>query len=162
VTKITKIFVDMDGVLADFIQGVEGPEFLNAPLADQKDYDARKVELSNKGLFKKLPVMSGMLKLKLFLQKCGVEWEVLTCSGTKNRQVVINDKIYWIRKYVDSKVVVTATFKGKDKAFFAKPDRVLIDDRADNIAAWEAAGGVGILFKDAKSTIRDLQLLLAT
>ena len=36
--KITKIFVDMDGVLADFIKGVEGPKYLNGPM-DNSTYN---------------------------------------------------------------------------------------------------------------------------
>jgi hypothetical protein len=31
-----------------------------------------------------------------------------------------------------------------DKALLAGPKRILIDDNADNIAAWNAAGGIGI------------------
>ena len=40
---ITKIFVDMDGVLADFVQGVEGPKYLNGPFDKQSDYDKSRV-----------------------------------------------------------------------------------------------------------------------
>jgi hypothetical protein len=42
-SAITKIFVDMDGVLADFIQGVEGPKYLNGPFDKQSYYDNRKI-----------------------------------------------------------------------------------------------------------------------
>ena len=62
-SAITKIFVDMDGVLADFIQGVESPKYLNGPFDKQSDYDQRKVELSNAGLFFDLPPMNDMRTL---------------------------------------------------------------------------------------------------
>ena len=39
--KITKIFVDMDGVLADFIKGGEGPKYLNGPM-DNSTYNEKK------------------------------------------------------------------------------------------------------------------------
>ena len=42
-----KIFVDMDGVLADFVTGVTGPKYLNGPLVNENTYDDRKIELSN-------------------------------------------------------------------------------------------------------------------
>ena len=50
-SAINKIFVDMDGVLANFVEGVESAKYLNGPFDKQSDYDQRKVELSNAGLF---------------------------------------------------------------------------------------------------------------
>ena len=54
-TLVNKIFVDMDGVLADFEKGIELPMFLNGPFTNKDDYDSRKKELSDKGLFAALP-----------------------------------------------------------------------------------------------------------
>lgn len=155
--KIDRIFVDMDGVLADFVRGVEGPKYLNGPLVSEQTYDSRKIELSNKGLFKDLPIMPGMLKLINYIKKSGIDWEILTASGSVNRTVVAKDKIYWIRKHVDPKVIVTATIKGEDKAAFAKPNHVLIDDRKSNIKAWTEAGGISILHRSAEGTINQLE-----
>ncbi|SVB67983.1 uncharacterized protein METZ01_LOCUS220837, partial [marine metagenome] len=56
-TKVKRIFVDQDGVLADFITGCS--KLLGQPLTPDQDghqiYDARKVELTNKRLFRHLP-----------------------------------------------------------------------------------------------------------
>jgi len=151
-----KIFVDMDGVLADFVQGVEGPEFLNGPLTHDAEYDTRKLELSNKGLFAKLPKMADMDHLVDHIKQSGEYWEILTATGDVNRKRVAADKYTWIRKNVDSDVLVTCTIKGKNKAAFAKPNHVLIDDRLENIEAWTKAGGIGILHKNAQETIEKL------
>jgi 5'(3')-deoxyribonucleotidase len=162
VTK--KIFVDMDGVLADFVKGVEGPKYLNAPFVNVQDYNARKVELSNKGLFRDLPKIDGMEKLIDFLLleslRNDTYWEILTCTGMQNRQKVANDKIAWIREFVDKDVVVTCTFKGVQKSAFAKKGYILIDDTEKNIDAWITAGGIGLLYKDANSCINELKTLL--
>ena len=80
-----------------------------------------------------------------------------TASGSLNRTVVTNDKIYWIRKHVDPKVIITATIKGEDKAAFARPSHVLIDDRKSNIKAWTQAGGIGVLHRTADDTIDQLK-----
>ena len=157
--KIDKIFVDMDGVLADFVRGVEGPKYLNGPLVSEQTYDSRKIELSNKGLFRDLPIMPGMLKLINYIKESGIDWEILTASGSLNRTVVAKDKIYWIRKHVDPKVIVTAIIKGEDKAAFARSNHVLIDDRKSNIDAWTEAGGIGIVHTTAESTIEQLESL---
>lgn len=155
--KIERIFVDMDGVLADFVRGVEGPKYLNGPLVSEQTYDSRKLELSNKGLFKDLPIMPGKRKLINYIKESGIDWEILTASGTLNRTVVAQDKIYWIRKHVDPRITVTATIKGEDKAVFARPNHILIDDRKSNIKAWTEAGGVGILHRSAEDTINQLE-----
>ena len=161
-TKINKIFVDMDGVLADFIQGVEGPKYLNGPFDKQSDYDQRKVELSNAGLFFDLPPMSDMKTLVDYVKGTGIDWEILSCSGTVNRDRVAKDKFKWIRKHVDIDVVITCTLKGKDKAIFARPEHVLIDDKASNITAWQEAGGIGIHHTNASRTIDYLEKLTAS
>ena len=119
----------MDGVLADFVTGVESPEFLNGPLTHDAEYDLRKLELSNKGLFAKLPKMPDMDKLINHIKDSGEYWEILTATGNVNRAVVAKDKNKWIREHVDPDVLITCTIKGKDKAVFAKPNHILIDDR---------------------------------
>ena len=161
-TAITKIFVDMDGVLADFIQGVEGPKYLNGPFDKQSYYDNRKIELSNAGLFFDLPPMSDMQTLVDYVKETGIDWEILSCSGEQNRDKVAKDKFKWIRKHVDIDVLVTCTLKGKEKAIFARPGHVLIDDKASNITAWQNAGGEGILHMNAKWTIKHLEKLLSS
>ena len=60
---MNKIYLDMDGVLADFVTGVEGPDYINGPLQDENHYDNKKAEYINKRLFRNLPVMPGMLDL---------------------------------------------------------------------------------------------------
>jgi len=156
---INRIFVDMDGVLADFVQGVQGPKYLNGPLTDFI-YEDHKIALSNKGLFRDLPPMNDMQDLVDGVKNTGIYWEILTCTGELNRRKVAKDKLAWIRKYVDSEVVFTCTFKGVQKAAYAKPGSVLIDDRPKNINAWTDAGGIGILHKNAADTIKQLQNLI--
>jgi len=161
--KLKRIFVDMDGVLADFLRGVERPEYIGHPLtSDAKghtEYDERKEELTNKRLFRKLPPMVDMYDLVAYIKHTGLPWEILTAAGAVNRELVVYDKNEWIKEYVDPHIVVTCTFNGRQKAVFAKAGNVLIDDRADNIEAWEAAGGIGIVHTSAKNTIEKLKEL---
>ena len=159
--ELNYIFVDMDGVLCDFLRGCES--YLGHPLTnDDKghtEYDLRKEELTNKRLFANLPPMVDMYDLLAYIKHTGVKWEILTAAGLVNRDLVVYDKNEWIKRYVDPSVVVTCTMSGSQKAAFAYEGSVLIDDRKKNIDAWESAGGIGILHTSAKETIETLKEL---
>lgn len=161
--EVKRIFVDMDGVVADFIAGTS--QLLGQPItpddAGHTLYDERKVELTNKRLFGNLPPMPDMYDLIAYIKHTGLPWEILTAAGKVNRELVVYDKNAWVRRYIDPSVVVTCTYKGSQKAAFAEPGSVLIDDRKRNIECWEKAGGIGILHTSAKDTIAKLKELRA-
>ena len=161
--KVKRIFLDMDGVLADFLAGVEMPEYIGHPLtnddAGHTEYDLRKEELTNKRLFANLPPMADMYDLIAYVKHCEVPWEILTAAGTVNRNLVVYDKNEWVKRYVDPTIPVTCTFSGSQKAAYALEGNVLIDDRKKNIDAWVAAGGIGIVHTSAADTIEQLKTL---
>ena len=161
--KVKRIFVDMDGVLADFLKGVESPEYIGHPLTNDAkghtEYDDRKEELTNKRLFANLPPMVDMYDLIAYIKHTGHKWEILTAAGAVNRELVVYDKNEWIKRYVDPTIPVTCTFTGTQKAAYAFEGNVLIDDREKNIKAWEDAGGIGILHTSARETINALKSL---
>ena len=161
--KVKRIFVDMDGVLADFLKGVESPEYIGHPLTNDAkghtEYDDRKEELTNKRLFANLPPMVDMYDLIAYIRHCETPWEILTAAGAGNRELVVYDKNEWIKRYVDPTIPVTCTFTGTQKAAYAFEGNVLIDDREKNIKAWEDAGGIGILHTSARETINALKSL---
>ncbi len=161
--KVKRIFVDMDGVLADFLKGVESPEYIGHPLTNDAkghtEYDDRKEELTNKRLFANLPPMVDMYDLIAYIRHCETPWEILTAAGAVNRELVVYDKNEWIKRYVDPTIPVTCTFTGTQKAAYAFEGNVLIDDREKNIKAWEDAGGIGILHTSARETINALKSL---
>ena len=99
--KIKRIFIDMDGVLADFLRGVEAPEYLGEPLTNDAEghttYDLRKKELTDKRLFANLPPMVDMYDLLAYVRHCETPWEILTAAGDVNRELVVYDKNEWIK-----------------------------------------------------------------
>ena len=114
--ELNYIFVDMDGVLCDFLRGCES--YLGHPLTnDDKghtEYDLRKEELTNKRLFANLPPMVDMYDLLAYIKHTGVKWEILT-AGLVNRDLVVYDKNEWIKRYVDPSVVVNWHIYWKSK-----------------------------------------------
>ncbi len=159
--NVKRIFIDMDGVLVDFLAGVS--KMIGKPLtSDAKghsEYDARKQELTDKRLFRNLPPMVDYHELIGYVKHTALPWEILTAAGTVNRETVVYDKNEWIKQYVDPFIVVTCTYSGTQKAAFARDGNVLIDDRKENIDAWEDAGGIGVLHTSAENTIKALKSL---
>jgi 5'(3')-deoxyribonucleotidase len=159
--NIQRIFIDMDGVLADFNTGVETLTGTPFPNTDKghNDYDLRKEELTNKRLFRNLPPLPDMYELVGYVRHTNLPWEILTAAGVINRELVVWDKNEWIKEYISPTVVVTCTMTGSQKGMFAFEGSVLIDDRIKNIESWEANGGIGILHTSAAETIKELKKL---
>ena len=81
---------------------------------------------------------------------------ILSSVGSTNAKQKIKNKLNQISNSLglpeDRAIFVTS---GRDKSNYAKGN-ILIDDSPENINAWRAAGGIGILHKNAQSTIGEL------
>jgi hypothetical protein len=83
---------------------------------------------------------------------------ILSAVGTATK-TASTEKREWVavhmgEQYAKSAILVTSS---KDKAQYATPDCILIDDRRKSIDPWIEAGGIGILHTDAASTILKLK-----
>ena len=161
-SKVRQIFLDMDGVLADFQTTCSEMLGLKIWNTDEghKLYDLNKRELTAKHMFRRLNPLPDAWKLVDYCLNSGIHTEILTAAGTVNRTLVIRDKIDWIRRYISPYWIIIPTFKGSQKAAFAHKKAVLIDDRQRNIDAWVEAGGIGILHKTANDTIEQLDEII--
>ena len=160
--NVRQIFLDQDGVLADFESGLTKALGYKVDLKDKKDvYEAEKRKLTAQRLFLNLEPLPDAWKLVDYCMNSGIHTEILTAAGTVNRTLVIKDKIDWIRRYVHPHWIVIPTFSGTQKAAFAHKKAVLIDDRERNIKCWKEAGGIGILHTTADDTIEQLDYILS-
>jgi hypothetical protein len=92
-----------------------------------------------------------------------IHLEILTSLPYSTDKLVTSkeDKIAWVRKYLDKNIKVNTVVGGAKKAEFVKSSTdVLIDDLDRNINAWKEAGGIGILFKNNADAIVDLSKVL--
>ena len=160
-SKVRQIFLDQDGVLADFADGLTTAMGYKVSLEDEHDvYDTEKRKLTAQRLFRNLKPLPDAWKLVDYCMNSGIHTEILTAAGTVNRTLVVKDKIDWIRRYVHPHWIVIPTFSGSQKAAFAHKKAVLIDDRQRNIDYWVEAGGIGILHKTADETIKQLDYII--
>ena len=160
-----KIYVDMDGVVADFdrrfrdISGMAPKEFENK-YGKKAFWDL--IDEENKVKFwVGIPPMLGASELISFVSKH--DYEMLTAPSIKKQSRL--GKNLWIRNHTGdifpSKPKVN--FKFAKEKHLIKPHLtnfdILIDDRAATINNWNAAGGTGILYKSAPQVISKLKKL---
>jgi hypothetical protein len=159
---IKKIYLDMDGVLSDFekqFKSCYGVESLKK--RDRKLWSEDWPDFIKNEQFEVLPKFPGCDELLTFIRKHPeIEVEILTSSGgIKFHEEVKKQKKVWLKKYgISYKPHVVPGRKHKKE--YAKPDVVLIDDTEDVITSFNKAGGIGILHKDVKETIKTLETLL--
>lgn len=155
-SKSPTIFLDMDGVLADFDKGAE------RALATDNIYKFEFVygqeefwRLINldPDFFSKLEVLPGADLLVQHLR--GHDLKVLTALPKTGGQIVDQQKRQWIYAHNFGLPVITCLTH--EKPDYCKPGDVLIDDRAVNKAKWEARGGRYIVHTDLGSTLAQLK-----
>ncbi len=138
-----KIYVDMDGVLVDFdlkLKEIFG--YLPTKL-DKEQWEI----ISNSGpkWWVSLKWMPDGKELWNYLKAYK---PILLTSPSKHKHSRLGKKI-WIFNNIGS----TPFIIDSDKAKYAQPGDILIDDRKENISKWEEAGGIGVLHSNTRDTI---------
>lgn len=172
-----KIYLDMDGVLADFegtVSRILGPDY------DWKDEVEKPMwgkvgEIQN--VYELLDVLHDAHKLIFFLKtefipryayKNGLPWaesevvkiEVLTAIPKRGYfPLAVDHKREWIERRIDPEMKVNFGPYAKDKQYYCECGDILIDDSEMNIQQWIAKGGIGILHKNTDDTIQQLRAL---
>ena len=148
----TEIFVDMDGVLADFF-GEWAKSQNVANWKDIKDPAAAIKKIRNiDDFWLDLPVLPQAKELLMLIKKVKGKYKICT-SPLANDPRSEPHKRRWIKEnlsfFLPEEVIVT-----HNKPAWAKQDdgtpNILIDDYGVNINAWENAGGIGFKYKDHK------------
>lgn len=158
-----KIYVDMDGVLVNFLKGIEkklGHPHSEARYSKDSAYRKRfwREVLRDENFWFHLEPMDDMKKLWDFVKK--YDPEILTAVGNSKPDHARSQKKKWIKKYLGSGVKVNSTLHGSEKGpQFGGENKILIDDQPKSINPWKKAGGIGILHTSAAKTIKRLQKL---
>lgn len=166
--EIQKVYLDMDGVLADFDRGVKElchlqPTSQNKERDDAQD-DRMWAAIRQIGHFYgKLSLMPGAKEMfDRIYEQFGDRVEVLTGVPKANRGIETagEDKIEWMKKHLSDKVRMNIVLRKEKKNYCTGPESVLIDDREDTILEWRNLGGTGILHIDPAETLRILWELI--
>lgn len=151
------IIIDLDGVFADFIRGVEDMTGKKFDASDEDAFDKLKQEIFKNNFFLNLKPMKDYMTLWNFVKKHNPK--ILTATGEHHTSIVAKEKSLWVRRFLGADVPFYHVVKSHDKAKFAKPNNLLIDDRKKSIEPFKKAGGQVILHKNAASTVRKLKAM---
>ena len=159
------VYLDMDGVLADFFGGVEflyGVEHWKQ-LTNDKTKDLKKEVISKItgtdffAVLPKFPTADGLIDMvKKFT---GGNFSINTSPLRGDHENSAKYKRLWIQNNIETpdSIVVTGRKEtyAKDKA--SGTPNILIDDRPINIQKWQAAGGYGILYQANRDSLTKVQ-----
>ena len=160
--KVTKLYLDMDGVLCNFekrFTELYGKDALGS--RDRKNFTTNWPNFIMNGNFESLEWFPGGKELLDFIQN-ETDWEVEILSssgGEKFHSEVAAQKVVWLcNNGIPYKANIVPG--RKHKTAYATPETILIDDTEDIIVNFNAAGGLGILHKDINETLAKLRTLL--
>ena len=165
-TKRTILFIDMDGVIADFGKGINSGNGDLNQMFENKFF--RKLEPMEEEIAEKIERLQELTKVKILSKAC-VE------RNDKRFTKQVADKKYWLMRFaptVENKDIIiqsTEESKGEIVREFSDFHCMLLDDYSLNLVEWELAGGIGI--KKAKrykndrtfeqvNSLKDLIILL--
>ena len=160
------IYLDMDGVLADFERGVKELCGLEPLSQNGKHRDLKQDNLmwerirETDHFFDRLELMPGAKEMfGRIYGKYGDQCEILTGIPREERGIVTaeQDKQNWMRRMLSDTVKVNTVLRKQKQNYCTGPESVLIDDREKMIREWQELGGTGILHVSAEETIRKLE-----
>lgn len=157
---IDKIYVDMDGVLSDFHKRYKEVFNRDPSKTSKKEFHSLFDEFIDGKNFATLDLYPGALDLISYLNSVKISKEILSSTGYESVfEKVSKQKQEWLNNHninYKANFVPGKRFKYK----FATPNSIIIDDTQSVIDDWNKAGGIGILHRDAISTISILKMYI--
>ena len=153
--KISKIYLDMDGVIAD-LNGYYSKKYGVIPRNDKKFNERWKPEIYDNKMFANLPILEEGKDLINFLMYCKAPVIILSCATTDDFAEVATQKTEWLKKNGMGHWPRMYVKKKPEKGLFASEDTLLIDDSEACLEPFQEAGGNVIQFFNSVQTIEML------
>jgi hypothetical protein len=149
------IYCDMDGVLVDFDKGYENLTGMTTKEADAQGKEVfwEPIAKAGAGFWIKLKWMSDGQQLWDYVSPYN---PILLSAPSKEESSKIGKRVWVKRNLPGAKLILRPA---SQKQQFSGENKILIDDRVDNIEQWKSKGGIGILHTSASDTIKQLKEL---
>ncbi len=162
-----RVYIDMDGVLADFDRGVREichmePQSQNGKRSLKADDMMWEAIRGTDHFYDRLNLIPGAKEMfDKILEKYGDQCEILTGIPREERGIVTaaQDKINWTHRMLSESVKVNTVCRKHKLQYCTGPESVLIDDRKKTILEWRELGGTGILHVNPEKTLKELKQL---
>jgi hypothetical protein len=159
--KINCIYLDMDGVIANFNKRyVELFNIEPSATRDYKEFSDFFDKFIEGGNFETLELMPDAMDLINALRNALPPTQILSSSASQKRHEVISaQKTKWLETHdIDFQRNFVPGKQLKKK--YARKDTLIIDDTESVISDWRASGGVAILHKNVPDTLVQLKFIL--
>lgn len=163
--RITEVNCDMDGVIAHFQQGVLKvfPSFEEGRTEAVKKQDRlmwaaiTKHQKEGNHFWYELEPMPDAHELWNFIKPYNPY--ILSAAGQPHFKAM-EQKIRWLNKYFQvPEDRIRIVQRSHEKAQYAHPGAVLIDDKRKALDPWIEAGGIGVLHTSAANSIAQMKRL---
>jgi len=161
VTKIQHLYLDMDGVIADFYT-LLSEWFKVDHWKEIKTREEILERLKGSSFFSEIPVFDNTyLILDIVDYYSKGNWSILSTPLEGDFENSVKHKNIWLDKVLEQAGIEPRSphierFYSHKKWEYALPNTVLIDDRPQNINDFIKAGGLGIRFQANESYISKL------
>lgn len=150
-----QLYVDMDGVLADFDKGYQ-QHFMEIPCKKVHNVNWKLVR-AHEGFYADLPPMPDFEEL--WSELAGHD-PILLTGVPDNVPEAMDNKRAWVDKHIGKHQRMIGC-RSKHKCLHGKPGDILIDDWEKHKHHWLAMGGIWITHISATDTIHHLKYHLA-
>lgn len=156
---MNKLYLDLDGVFADFNYAVK--ELLGKSPGEVDKKILWKTIQEVPHFYLNLRLMDNAKEYFDYIyERSTLPIEILTAlpSPSKKLRTSANDKIKWVNDNLTPFIITNCVSNWRMKSGFCRSNvDILIDDQEKNIVMWTEAGGIGILHNNFDETIRKLK-----
>ena len=155
------VYVDMDGVLADFERGIQ--DITGRSINNIKDPEMwAAIDAYGKAkFFGELQWVTGGKELWSFVTNNFLKVKILSALGKTDHidKQTTQGKLQWLRHNIPDLQLDDIIFvqNKHSKKHYCKPGDIIIDDTPTVIEEWIKKGGIGILHRTTSETISKLR-----